>query len=70
MGRIGQAIAHRCHYGFGCRIVYVNRSAEGGGHAGRAIADADGAAGADVVVLATPGGAETHHLMGADEFAR
>jgi lactate dehydrogenase-like 2-hydroxyacid dehydrogenase len=26
MGRIGQAIARRCHYGFGCRIVYVNRS--------------------------------------------
>jgi lactate dehydrogenase-like 2-hydroxyacid dehydrogenase len=26
MGRIGQAIARRCHFGFGCRIVYVNRS--------------------------------------------
>jgi len=26
MGRIGQAIARRCHFGFGCRIVYANRS--------------------------------------------
>ena len=28
MGRIGQAIARRCHFGFGCRIVYANRSSK------------------------------------------
>ena len=26
MGRIGQAIARRCHFGFGMEVVYVNRS--------------------------------------------
>ncbi|MEM6390439.1 MAG: NAD(P)-dependent oxidoreductase, partial [Pseudomonadota bacterium] len=26
MGRIGQAIARRCHFGFGCEIVYASRS--------------------------------------------
>jgi len=28
MGQIGQAIARRCHYGFGMKVVYVNRSAK------------------------------------------
>src|SRR3989338_5264818 len=26
MGRIGKAIAHRCHYGFGMQVVFHNRS--------------------------------------------
>ena len=26
MGRIGQAIAHRCHYGFGMKVVFHNPS--------------------------------------------
>ena len=26
MGRIGQAIARRCHYGFGMKVIYANRS--------------------------------------------
>ncbi|MDG1677648.1 MAG: NAD(P)-dependent oxidoreductase [Tateyamaria sp.] len=26
MGRIGQAIAHRCHFGFGMEVFYFNRS--------------------------------------------
>ena len=28
MGRIGQAIAKRCHFGFGMQVVYYNRSAK------------------------------------------
>lgn len=68
MGRIGQAIAKRCQHGFGCRIVYANRSAK----------DIDGATQldsleavakvADVVVAATPGGPATQHLIGAGVF--
>ncbi|EPX81531.1 2-hydroxyacid dehydrogenase [Litoreibacter arenae] len=68
MGRIGQAIANRCRNGFGCKIVYANRSRK----------DVDGAEQldsmeavaqvADVVVAATPGGPSTRHLIGASVF--
>lgn len=70
MGRIGQAIARRCHFGFGMEVVYVNRSPREVDFPARQLADlAALAAAADVVVIATPGGAETHHLIGADTFA-
>lgn len=68
MGRIGQAIARRCHFGFGCRIVYVNRSAKDVDFPAEQL-PMDAALGcADVVVLATPGGAQTHHLIGKPAF--
>lgn len=69
MGRIGQAIARRCHFGFGCRIVYVNRSAKQMDFPAEQLPMETALAGADVVVLATPGGADTHHLMGTAQFA-
>jgi lactate dehydrogenase-like 2-hydroxyacid dehydrogenase len=69
MGRIGQAIARRCHFGFGCRIVYVNRSTKAMDFPAEQMEMTAALGVADVVVLATPGGAETHHLMGADGFA-
>lgn len=69
MGRIGQAIARRCHFGFGCRIVYANRSAKSVDFPAEQMELPAALAAADIVVLATPGGAETHHLMGAAEFA-
>lgn len=69
MGRIGQAIARRCHFGFGCRILYVNRSAKQVDFPAEQLPIETALAGADVVVLATPGGAETHHLMGTEQFA-
>lgn len=70
MGRIGQAIARRCHFGFGCRIVYVNRSAKDVDFPAEQLAMEAALGAADVVVLATPGGAQTHHLMGAEQFAQ
>lgn len=69
MGRIGQAIARRCHFGFGCRIVYANRSPKAVDFPATQMDLPAALAAADIVVLATPGGAETHHLMGAAEFA-
>lgn len=69
MGRIGQAIARRCHFGFGCRIVYVNRSAKSVDFPAEQLPMKTALMGADVVVLATPGGADTHHLIGAEAFA-
>jgi lactate dehydrogenase-like 2-hydroxyacid dehydrogenase len=69
MGRIGQAIARRCHYGFGCRIVYVNRSEKAVDMPAEQMDMAQALGVADIVVLATPGGAETHHLVGPEAFA-
>jgi lactate dehydrogenase-like 2-hydroxyacid dehydrogenase len=69
MGRIGQAIARRCHFGFGCRIVYVNRSEKAVDFPAEQMEMDAALAAADVVVLATPGGPATHHLVGRDAFA-
>lgn len=69
MGRIGQAIARRCHFGFGSRIVYANRSPKSVDFPAEQMALPAALAAADIVVLATPGGADTRHLMGAEAFA-
>lgn len=71
MGRIGKAIARRCHFGFGMPVVFFNRSA---------VADLDFPARqipaletlleqADIAVLAVPGGPATRHLIGAAQLA-
>lgn len=70
MGRIGQAIARRCHFGFGMAVLYQNRSAKEMDFPAEQVADLESlAARADVVVVAVPGGAHTHHLINADLFA-
>lgn len=69
MGRIGQAIARRCHHGFGCRIVHANRSEKDVDFPTEQKALPEVAAEADVLVIAVPGGAETHHLVGAEVLA-
>ncbi len=65
MGRIGKAIAKRCHDGFGMDVVFHNRStvADAGVPAKQLGSLAEVMAAADVVVLAVPGSAETHHLI-------
>ncbi|AXX98835.1 2-hydroxyacid dehydrogenase [Profundibacter amoris] len=65
MGRIGKAIARRCHHGFGMDVVFHNRStvADAGVPAKQLGSLADVMAAADVVVLAVPGSAESHHLI-------
>ena len=70
MGRIGQAIARRCHFGFGMDVAYASRSPKTLDFP----AEAKGsllelAASVDVMVLAVPGGAETHHLINAEVLA-
>ena len=70
MGRIGQAIAKRGHYGFDMKIVYQNRSAKSVAvPATQLDSIAEVAAVADVVVVAVPATPETHHLINADVFA-
>jgi len=69
MGRIGQAIARRCHYGFGMDVVYFNRSAKTLEFpATRLDSMAAVASRADIVVVAVPGGADTHHIISAPVF--
>lgn len=67
MGRIGQAIARRCHFGFGMEVVYINRSRREVDFPATQLKELpDLASQADVVVVATPGSPETHHLIGAE----
>lgn len=69
MGRIGQAIAARCHFGFNMPVKYWNRSAKDlPFEATRVERLTDLAGQVDVLVAAVPGGAQTHHLFDADIF--
>ncbi|SDK79202.1 2-hydroxyacid dehydrogenase [Paracoccus chinensis] len=70
MGRIGQAIARRCHHGFGMPVIFHNRSTVTDlDLPARQVPLADLLAQADIVVTAVPGGAATRHLIGAAELA-
>ncbi|MBP1805710.1 lactate dehydrogenase-like 2-hydroxyacid dehydrogenase [Rubellimicrobium aerolatum] len=69
MGRIGQAIARRCHFGFGMPVVFHNRSEKVVDVPARQVELAGLLREADVVVLAVPGGADTRGLIGAAELA-
>lgn len=71
MGRIGEAIARRCHFGFGMDVVFYNRSPKTPDLPARQLDSIDAVAQAcDVLVVAVPGGANTHHLIGAQTFAQ
>lgn len=72
MGRIGKAIAKRCHFGFGMDVVFYNRSkvADCGVPNARQLHSVlEVMAGADVVFLSVPGGAANQHMIGAAELA-
>ncbi|CRL11742.1 Glycerate dehydrogenase [Phaeobacter italicus] len=66
-GRIGEAIARRCHYGFAMEVSYLARSNKTPDFpVTRANSLVELAASVDVLVLAVPGGAETRHLITAE----
>ena len=67
-GRIGKAIARRCHFGFGMEVVYHNRSAVTADFPARQV-DMATAMAADFVVAAVPGGPATRHLVDARALA-
>jgi hydroxypyruvate reductase len=70
MGRIGQAIARRAHYGLGMNVIYHNRSARKLDMPAQQVDQLDDLLQqADIVVLAVPGGPDTRHLIGADALA-
>ncbi|HPD93925.1 MAG: D-glycerate dehydrogenase [Rhodobacter sp.] len=69
MGRIGQAIARRAHFGFDMRVLYHTRSPRavpGAQPVDSLLALMDQS---DVVVVAVPAAPSTHHLIGARELA-
>ena len=69
MGRIGQAIARRCHFGFGMSVKFFNRSPKEIDFPATQIANLETlTAEVDFLVVATPGGAETTHLINASIF--
>ena len=69
MGRIGKAIGRRAHFGFGMDIRFCNRSAVADpGLPARQVELAE-ALGADVVVIAMPGGPATRHLINAETLS-
>ncbi|WP_226688767.1 2-hydroxyacid dehydrogenase [Ruegeria arenilitoris] len=66
MGRIGQAIARRCHFGFAMQVAYQSRSPKEVEFPAEYIPDLSSlAASVDFLVIAVPGGAETSHLINA-----
>lgn len=70
MGRIGQAIARRCHFGFGMTVKYIARSAKVLDFTAEYQPDLNALARTvDFLVVAVPGGAETTHLISANVLA-
>ncbi len=66
MGRIGQAIAKRCYYGFSMQVAYQSRSVKTLDFPAEFTPDLPAlASSVDFLVLAVPGGAETRHLINA-----
>lgn len=69
MGRIGQAIAKRCHFGFGMNVVFYNRSPKSPDLPTQQLPSIDAVARtADILVIAVPGGADTKHLIDKNAF--
>jgi lactate dehydrogenase-like 2-hydroxyacid dehydrogenase len=68
MGRIGGAIARRCHFGFDMTVRFFNRSVVTTDFPAEQV-DFATAMAADFVVLAVPGGPATRHLINAQALA-
>ncbi len=68
MGRIGQAVAKRCHYGFDMPVIYFNRSQKDVDVPARQV-DTLGAlmSQADIIVVTVPGGGSNTNMI--DEAA-
>lgn len=70
MGRIGQAVARRGHFGFGMSVVYYNRSPKAVDFPARQLPDLHALmAAADFVVVTAPGGAANTRLIDAAALA-
>lgn len=70
MGRIGTAIARRCHFGFGMEVLYTKRTPTDPGFPAQHVSQNELLQTADFVVIAVPASPATHHLIGAAEIAK
>lgn len=70
MGRIGAAIARRCHHGFGMDVIYTARSDKEPGFPARRVEMDALLQRSDFVVVAVPASPETRHLIGAEQLAQ
>lgn len=68
-GRIGQAIARRCHHGFGMTVLYHNRSPVTPDLPATQVPLGD-ALKADFVILAVPANPATRHLINGETLAQ
>ena len=72
MGRIGRAVAHRAHFGFGMEIVFQNRSPvdDGAGVGGHQLASvAEVCAASDFVSLHCAASPDTFQILGAEALS-
>ncbi len=70
MGRIGQAVAHRCHYGFGMPVYFYNRSLKPTKVPALQVETLEELMGTvDIVVVTVPGGGANRHLIDAKALA-
>ena len=69
MGRIGQAIARRCHYGFDMNVIFHNRSTLALDLPATQL-PLSNVLKADIVVIAVLGGKATHHMISTPELAQ
>jgi gluconate 2-dehydrogenase len=70
MGRIGKAIARRCHHGFGMEVRFFNRSPVADPGLPARQTDLAEVLAADIVVVAVPATPATHHLIDTAALAR
>lgn len=67
MGRIGQAVARRCHYGFDMPVLYYNRSEKATELPALQVPTLKELMSlSDIVVVTVPGGGANTHLIDAD----
>ena len=70
MGRIGQAVARRCHYGFEMPVLYYNRSVKAVEMPARQVETlAKLMAASDIIVVTVPGGGSNTNMINAAALA-
>jgi lactate dehydrogenase-like 2-hydroxyacid dehydrogenase len=70
MGRIGQAVAKRCHYGFDMPVIYYNRSEKEVDVPARQVESLSALMSqADIIVVTVPGGGSNTNMIGAAMLA-
>tara|TARA_R110002072_G_scaffold44065_2_gene123627 strand:- start:70 stop:1020 length:951 start_codon:yes stop_codon:yes gene_type:complete len=71
MGRIGQAVARRCHYGFDMPVIYFNRSQKDVDVPARQVETlAALMSQADIIVVTVPGGGSNTNMIDAAAIAQ